>query len=57
MKVKDIKPRRAADVNEEVKKAWKEAYPKGVFVISVNTDEVISTNYIADKKGKKSSLV
>lgn len=39
MKVKDVQPRHSSDVTEAVIKAWKETHKRGVWEISVPTDE------------------
>ena len=53
MKVKDIQPRTSADVTEAVLDAWKAAYPRGVYRIAINTDEVLGEEEETDAKGKK----
>lgn len=52
MKAKDIQPRSAANVTPEVLKAWKEAYPKGYYVISIDTDEEVGEREVKDEKGR-----
>jgi hypothetical protein len=56
MKVKDIQPRTSADVTDAVLEAWKAEYPRGVFRIAVNTDDVLGEEEESDVKGKKQKV-
>jgi hypothetical protein len=54
MKTKDIMPRRAADITDAVIKAWKDAYPRGVFRLAVNDeDTLLEEKQEKDERGKK----
>jgi hypothetical protein len=52
MKVKDVQPRSASNVTDELLEGWKKAYPRGVFKIGVNTDEVAGTEPKPNKHGR-----
>lgn len=56
MKVEKVQPKNAADVTDEVLKAWKNAYPTGVFMIAIDTDEITGQKEISDRRGKPSMI-
>ena len=53
MKAESIKIIDAANVTDAVIKAWKEANPRGVWEIAVDTDEEAGTVEGTDKRGLK----
>jgi hypothetical protein len=56
MKAKDIKPRNSSDINADVIKTWKDAYPRGVWKLEVDSSEPDGTIEITDKKGRISKV-
>lgn len=57
MKVKDIQPRHAANVTPEIKEAWKEANPRGVWELNIDTDDEAGEIDKTDERGRVTKVM
>jgi hypothetical protein len=52
MNIKNVRPVTAKEVTNEIIESWKVNNPRGIFLVAVNTDEIIGQEDKPNKRGR-----